>query len=188
MSLAHAPGVNTVARSRRPSWSESKPLTPFRAGDVGGGGTWFSESFHSSFRDSAWSSADPLEAKPSTRNAKNLHANFAGSLRGGSPTPRKRSPAPRRPGSFHTSSSSSFEASASSIVSTSETSANSQDSRKASPSRRRAPKVVEVEASSAALPTVKPEWNVPAFKGDVGKLHLSQREKSYEMRPQRPAD
>jgi len=48
------------------------------------------------------------------------------------------------------------------------------------PSSRRKPRLVEVvdpNGTSATEGTARPEWQVPSFKADIGRIHVSQREK-----------
>ena len=191
MSRSASPAFRTSFSESSSSWTPPFAVTKSRGGvsEV----SWFSDSFHSSFRESAWSVADADPARVRNNNPKSVHAGFAGSLRSSPASVRRRSTSARtrRPGS-----SSSMISEDRSVVPRATDAASRATARAASPRARRPPKFAP-EGSPDASPGAgrgkahenRPEWNVPAFKGNVGRLHVSQRARiGSEMRAEQKLD
>jgi hypothetical protein len=198
----------------KPTWRPPSPLVVYdRPGNrsTADSVSWFSDSFHSSFRESAWSvgagseRGDPSERRQQAadKNPRKAQADFASSLRGGgssspsrrrtsTPSARRSRPTTSAGGVGRSSSSSVSSVSSSSVSSTSSSRGHSGTSggggstavvvadappaRSSSTPKRRPPKVVDV--ATPATPRERPPWNVCSFKGEIGRLHVSQRAKA----------
>jgi hypothetical protein len=189
-------GASNVGGRAGDPWTHAKAIIPGRdsvAGlrenlDFGASKrSWFSDSFHSSFRDSAWSTIPPLEKTP--RSAKQVNEAFAGGLRSSSPGGSRRGGSPRRPRA----------------ASPRAPARSSSTGNEARPSSSRF--IVTSRGGGAHVPRLfqdeqpplgaraggeKPqhqEWQVPAFKGNIAHIHSSRRHiVSAEFRSEREYD